>query len=226
MGTDSTAHYKFLLGTTNMKITHLLTLAMAVTIGLCYTASSFAMGTQKTVPKEKSAALQQSYVWYDDGHPKTVWMNPELIAEFDGAASESAVKKALPNAREIPQRSRAVRIWQIDSGAEKAIAKVRTMPGAGKVSPVFHDGPSASGRMRAAPGNVIVYLDPKWDQARVDNWVARNKVEIVKKLEIGDNIYVIKTGPGLEALQTANALRQSGEVVRAFPDWWQETATR
>jgi hypothetical protein len=51
-------------------------------------------------------------------------------------------------------------------------------------------------------------------------------LEIVKKLEIGPNIYVIKTGTGLEALDTANALYKSGEVKAAFPDWWQEVATR
>jgi hypothetical protein len=48
----------------------------------------------------------------------------------------------------------------------------------------------------------------------------------VKKLEIGPNIYVIKTGPGLEALETANALYRSGEVKAAFPDWWQEVVPR
>jgi hypothetical protein len=51
-------------------------------------------------------------------------------------------------------------------------------------------------------------------------------LEIVKKLEIGPNIYVIKTGLGLEALATANALYRSGEVKAAFPDWWQEVVTR
>ena len=32
--------------------------------------------------------------------------------------------------------------------------------------------------------------------------------------------------PGMEALETANALYRSGEVKAALPDWWQEVATR
>jgi hypothetical protein len=80
--------------------------------------------------------------------------------------------------------------------------------------------------MRALPGNIIVYLDPQWGEAAVRNWLSSHKLEIVKKLEIGPNIYVIKTGLGLEALDTANALYRSGEVKAAFPDWWQEVAIR
>jgi hypothetical protein len=49
---------------------------------------------------------------------------------------------------------------------------------------------------------------------------------MMKKLEIGPNIYVIKTAPGLEALETANTLYRSGEVKAAFPDWWEEVVTR
>ena len=60
----------------------------------------------------------------------------------------------------------------------------------------------------------------------MNNWAGKRKLEIVKKLEIGPNIYLIKTGPGLEALETANALYRSGEVKAALPDWWQEVATR
>jgi hypothetical protein len=80
--------------------------------------------------------------------------------------------------------------------------------------------------MRALPGNIIVYLDPQWNEAAVNNWLNTRKLEIVKKLEIGPNIYVIKTGSGLEALETANALARSGEVKAAFPNWWEEVATR
>ena len=44
-----------------------------------------------------------------------------------------------------------------------------------------------------------------------------HKLEVVKKLEIGPNIYIIKTAPGLEALNTANALYLSGEVICRVP---------
>jgi len=110
--------------------------------------------------------------------------------------------------------------------AETAIRNLKASHPQGKYSVVFHDAPASTGRMRALPGNVIVYLDPQWGEAAVNSWLNIRKLEIVKKLEIGPNIYVIKTGPGLEALETANALARSGEVKAAFPDWWQEAATR
>jgi hypothetical protein len=80
--------------------------------------------------------------------------------------------------------------------------------------------------MRALPGNIIVYLNPAWDDAAVKAWASKQQLEIIKKLEIGPNIYLIKTAPGLESLNTANALYKSGEVVAAFPDWWKQVTTR
>jgi hypothetical protein len=91
---------------------------------------------------------------------------------------------------------------------------------------VLHDSPSQSGRKRALPGNVIVTLNPAWDEAAVKTWAGSRRLEIVQKLEIGPNVFVIKTGPGLEALETANALYRSDGVIAAFPDWWEEVTTR
>jgi hypothetical protein len=91
---------------------------------------------------------------------------------------------------------------------------------------VFHVGSNSGSGMRALPGNIIVYLNPTWDATTVDNWVKSKKLEVVKKLNIGPNIYVIKTDPGMAALDTANALYLSGEVSAAFPDWWREVSNR
>jgi ribosomal protein S8 len=80
--------------------------------------------------------------------------------------------------------------------------------------------------MRALPGNVIVYFAPDRDEAQVRQWAAGRNLEIVRKLEIGKNAYVIRTEPGLASLETANSLRVSGEVVAAVPDWWVDVRTR
>ena len=121
-----------------------------------------------------------------------------------------------------------VRLWRLGSGVDSNTA-VRALSSAsqpGTYSPVLHDGPTTAGGMRALPGNIIVYLDPAWDDAAVNAWASKHQLEIIKKLEIGPNIYLIKTAPGLEALNTANALYKSGEVVAAFPDWWKQVTTR
>lgn len=183
--------------------------------------------------KVKSTApkLQEAYVWYDGDRERQVWLNPELVAEFNagkGAAARSSVKSVYSDAVKVPKRYGSVSIWRLGAGtgSDAAIAKLSTAGQPGKYSPVLHDSPSSSGRMRALPGNIIVYLDPAWSSDAVTAWAAKHQLEIVKKLEIGPNIYIIRTGPGLEALNAANTLYKSGEVIAAFPDWWEEKKTR
>ena len=185
--------------------------------------------TEAKIAMGKSTVLTQSYVWYDGDREQQVWLNPQIVAEFNpGAQGVSAMKHANAGARVVATKHQqaSIRLWQLDSAAETAVSSLRSSHPQGKYSAVLHDGPSSGGRMRALPGNVIVYLNPQWQQEEVSNWLNTRKLAIVKKLEIGTNIYVIKSGPGLEALTTANTLYQSGEVLAAFPDWWQEVATR
>ena len=181
--------------------------------------------------QSKAAALQEAHVWYDGQQERQIWLNPNLIAEFpasSGSAAKSAVKSVYPDAEQVQVRRGTVRLWKLGAGvtSDAAVRAVGSANKAGKYSPVLHDGPTATGRMRALPGNIIVYLDPAWNGEAVNAWLGKRRLEIVKKLEIGPNVYLIKTGPGIEALNTANTLYKSGEVVAAFPDWWVEKTTR
>ena len=192
---------------------------------LLFAALSFVLSTNVAC----AAPLSQAYVWYDGDREQRVWLNPEVMAEFDPSPEgENRLKSAHSSARIMPTKHKqgAVRFWQLDNTAETAIRGLKATHPTGKYSAVLHDAPTSAGRMRALPGNVIVFLNPQWNETAVNNWLRARKLEIVKKLEIGPNIYVIKTGPGLEALETANALYRSGEVTAAFPDWWQEVTTR
>jgi hypothetical protein len=205
-------------------VTQLLT-AIAVT-----TLSPNAIGAERPSASAKvTPQLTQSYVWYDGNRAETVWLNPQLVAEFNpsnqgatAARNVDAIAKTLP----LKRSQGAVRLWQMNNAGDVAVRSLTTSNATGKYSPVFHVGTSTGSGMRALPGNIIVYLNPTWDAATVANWVKSKKLEVVKKLEIGPNIYVIKTGPGLEALNTANALYLSGEVAAAFPDWWKEVSYR
>ncbi len=202
----------------------LLSAAMSFVLSM-----NVACATDSKNTMNKSTPLSQAYVWYDGDREQQVWLNPGVVAEFNpGPESASPLKSAYSGARIVPTKHKqaVVRLWQLDNTAETAIRSLKASHPAGKYSAVLHDGPTSAGRMRALPGNIIVYLNPQWSQAAVNNWLSARKLEMVKKLEIGPNIYVIKTGPGLEALETANALYRSGEVTAAFPDWWQEVATR
>lgn len=180
------------------------------------------------VQTSKANQLAQSYVWYDGDREQKIWLNPQLVADFSQGAGKQTTLGA--NVAATPVQTRhpqaGVRMWKLGgvsaTASSAAIQSLQASQPAGKYSPVFHDGASNSASMRALPGNIIVYLDPAWDASAVDAWLKSKKLEVVKKLEIGTNIFVLKTGPGLEALDTANALYKSGEVKAAFPDWWQE----
>ncbi len=191
--------------------------------------SEAAAGKDSVKSAQLEQSLEQSYVWYDGDREQKIWLNPDLLAEFNPPASgQSPVKKTYTDAKPLAKRHKGVRLWQLKGGSnlQGVIHNLKTLHPDGKYSPVFHDTPSVPGRMRSLPGNIIVYLNPAWDETDVNRWVSGRNLEIVKKLEIGPNIFVLKTGPGLEALETANTLYKSGEVIAAFPDWWEEVSPR
>lgn len=201
-----------------------LTVIFAAVLSLNVTAASRPASASRTAPQ-----LSQSVVWYDGDREQKVWVNPQLVAEFNpGKLGATAVRSADANAKMLPMKRKqaGVRLWQMDNSGDMAVRGLKAGNPAGKYSPVFHDGPSSASSMRALPGNIIIYLDPSWDAAAVKGWLQKRNMEVVKKLEIGPNIFVIKTGPGLEALETANILYKSGEVKAAFPDWWQEVQAK
>jgi hypothetical protein len=193
------------------------------------------------------ARLLQAYTWHDGKRERTVWLDPQLLAEFktgkklasNSAASDAGNASAAPSVKAVDAQASAVgkatggvQLWRMSAGtpSDQAAQNLTTESATGATpagySPVLRDSPSTAGRMRALPGNIIVYLNPDWDRAAVDAWALRRQLEIINKLEIGKNVYVIKTQPGLAALTLANALYQSGEVVAAMPNWWQEIHTK
>lgn len=175
-----------------------------------------------------SGTTLPSYVWYDGNQAREVWLDPSLVAEFGAnAQTPDALRSAGVRAR--PQAaSGGVRLWRLSDGPRPdALARRLTgVVGTAAFSPVLRDSPASSSRLRALPGNIIVYFDPTWDMATIGRWLSDHNLQLIKPLPIRRNAFLIKTAPGLEALNTANALYRSGEVVAAFPDWWQAVAPR
>jgi hypothetical protein len=177
---------------------------------------------------DDAATLAASYAWHDGEREQTVWLNPALVAEFSVVPGvESAVKRAHPAAAPEPGSRGFARIWRVGApAAEQMLRGASAANAAGKVSPVFSDGAVDSARKRALPGDIIVKFKPDWTEARIVAWSSAQGLPIAGKLAIGPNIYVLKTGPGLEALETANRIHHSAEVVSAQPNWWVEATTR
>lgn len=174
----------------------------------------------------QSATLAESYSWYDGVATKQIWLNPALVADFKPSSRSASAVRNLSSAAQQLKTRKGVRIWQLKSGDATAARSLAEAYPSGKFSPVFYENADGTGRLRALPGNVIVCLNPAWDVVTVNNWIKTHQLEVVRKLEIGANTYLIKTAAGMEALNVANKLYQSGEVVSASPDWWQEVSTR
>lgn len=160
-----------------------------------------------TVAQDKSSA--ESYTWYEGGKPKRVWLDKSLVAEF-GNRTETGSTPAV--------KANGVRIWRQDDAAAARAARQ------GKVSPVLRD--TRGGPMRALPGNVIVQLNPNWDNREVSAWLSANGLTEVSRLPIGKNAIVVSSPPGLASLELANRLQESGSVVSAQPNWWEEKTHR
>ena len=212
-----------------MKFTKSQIALLLILVASSANASFTSKQTKKTL--SKIPKLQQYYLWNDGKGERKVWLSTNLVAEFRSGKEKSvksSVKSADKDAILYKKSTGTIQIWKL-STQENASAVVKELSKtnkAEKFSTIFHDGPSNASPMRALPGNVIVYLDPKWDYATVKSFFGKRKLEILQKLEIGPNIYVVKTGPGLDALEIANSLAQSGNVIKALPNWWQETSTR
>ncbi len=204
-------------------------LAILLSAALAFVLFSNAFADQSKKTAGKPGKLKQFYTWYDGTREQKVWLDPQLVAEFNpGPQSEKAAKSAYSSAKVFtPKHQQAgVRFWQVDNSSGAAPRNIKARNPEGKYSAVLHDGPSSDSRMRALPGNIIVYFQPKWDEKTINSWLKAHNLEAVKKLEGAPNAYVIKTGTGLEALEVANAIYKLGEVKAAFPDWWQEVSTR
>lgn len=210
-----------------MKISSLFFIAALTVLTACGFSYDIASAVE---PRSASPSPQlvQSYIWHNGDREETVWLNPGLLAEFNsGESSRSAVKAKYPEAIKAVRKG-AIQIWELggDVNSETATRQLKIAAPGGSFSPVFHDSGTPAGRMRALPGGVIVYLNPEWEPGAVDDWVERMGLEIVQRLAIGKNILVVNTGPGIEALETANRLHGTEGVVSASPNWWIEMATR
>ena len=173
--------------------------------------------------------LQQSYTWYDGTVARTIWLNPRVLAEFSPqATSEKQIVKSIAGAKAVANQPGNVTIWQADDTipTTQLMSAFKTKTPSGQFSAVWHDNATSQSRLRALPGNIIVFLNPQWDQARVSQWLSDNKLSALKQLTIGTNVFLIETPAGLESLNKANALYESGQVVAAFPNWWQEYRPR
>lgn len=86
-------------------------------------------------------------------------------------------------------------------------------------TPLFREGDSPAGRLMSLAGGVIVQFQPDWSDRKIAQWLATNGLAEGERLEIEGNWYSIPTPMGEIALEIANYLHESGEVLSATPNW-------
>jgi hypothetical protein len=184
------------------------------------------VGASEKRGRAEADRLTVSYIWREGtgpGHEQKVWINPSLLAELNPTPSgEVSLKSAFAGARVREDSPGELRLWQVgkDLNMDEVQRRLKSLSQTRSFLAVFHDDPFATDPIRVAPGNIIVYLNPEWTEAAVQQWAQSRQLTLLRKLEVGRNIFVIQSGPGLEALTLANSLYETGSVLAAFPDWW------
>ncbi len=194
-----------------------LSLIMGVTTPhLSFAMSTTTKATSNEVAKTETEAKLQHYFWYDGNQKRTVWVNPNLVAEFNRSAQPST-EHSTQKIKTSPSFIRFLTI-ETDSTVLKSTEK--------QLSPVLHSSASISGTKKALPGNVIVQMKPSWTAEQIKTWFEKQNITAIRPLTFAPNAFLIQSNAGLESLNLANRLYETGDVVLASPNWWQERTTR
>lgn len=156
-----------------------------------------------------------SLYYYNGENQQRITPEPAQVAEFAPYGATSAARSASPT-----------KAWKFVTLRAAGVGAAETGAGATKTSPVFREGDSPAGRLMALPGGVIVQFKPDWTDGQVNAWLTSKALTAKQRLAIRGNWYVLHSSAGQAALDLANAIHESGEVVSASPNWWKETVTR
>ena len=148
--------------------------------------------------------LGESFTWHDGDRVLQVWLDPNLVVQpgSDGVSRDDIVATV---------------------GDDIVVRGTVSVPAKG--DPVFW---SDTGELMALPGGVALVLDPDWDSARVDAFLADNAISVadVAELDFVANGFFVETDPGFDSLTLANSLAVQNGVVLSSPNWWTEHVTK
>lgn len=161
-----------------------------------------------------STAGAANLYYYNGSSQQRIAPEPSQVAEFAPYSQGSAARSAGP-----------AQAWKFINLRLASDALAAGGTGA-KTSPVFREGDSPAGRLMALPGGIIIQFKPSWSDSQVAAWLAAKGLSVEQRLAIRGNWYVIKTAAGMAALELANAIHESGEVVSSAPNWWKATSPR
>lgn len=196
-----------------------------IALGSLLACTVFACQAQLNGSSQGSAPLTQSVRYYDGQRWRQVWIDEREVAEFIRQGQEEVSRAVAPAAATLLMDGGGVRIWQFDVDGRGAVAISRSLAPAKRYSPVFHLS-AAGGARLALSGNIVVRFKPEWSEVQVQSWLAAQNLEQIKLVSGQPVTLLLRVGDGLEALERANAIQESGEVLFAMPEWWREVRKR
>lgn len=192
--------------------------------GLCMTGLTQA-GVENQTEAMAENVSQQSMRYFDGRRWRTVWVNPQELAEFAVDDDNSLLRSVSPGAK-LVQQGRKFRIWKIDQAISTASATKRSLSStdSSRFAPVFQLSASGGSRM-VLSGNVIVRFKQDMDQQELLAWSQQYSLQQMQKMSIPAT-YLFYAGQGVVALEKAELIQQGGEVLFAVPEWWRQAYKR
>ena len=182
----------------------------------------------------------KAITWNNGKRDVTSWLNPEEYAEFyvpnSNAAEQLKSTTALRNADSQQVKTHGITtIWraesqQVDTIVSKSLADSASAAAntkrAPSVSPVFHSSPRPNSPRMALPGNVIIRFQSDMTVESIDIWLTQQNLLKERSLP-GDGLtIVVKSDPGMAALNLVKRLGNQTEIYEISPNWWSEPQLR
>ena len=183
-------------------------------------------GVESPVGAMAENVSQQSKRYFDGRRWRTVWINPQELAEFvAGNGDETMLRSVAPSAK-LVQQGRKFRIWKIDQAESTATAVTRSLNNleGSRFAPVFQLSASGGSRM-VLSGNIIVRFKQDVEPSQLQLWMQQQGLSEVQKMSIPAT-YLFYAGQGTLALEKAELIQESGEVTFAVPEWLRQAYKR
>jgi hypothetical protein len=170
------------------------------------------------------ARTEATLYWYDGEQRRALALDDTRVADFrktggaanvDGGTSSGSGPVGKGIDARTPLRPKSA----VEKGPDGGLPE--------GVSPVLHEASAPRSQVQALPGGVVVTLKERpaganaaEREARARKELAAAQLEPVRAIDPFLRTWLVASPPGLESLELANRLHESGAFESASPNWW------
>lgn len=177
----------------------------AFRLGFSFSAGVLIIGALFSISAPRIAhagAPPDEIVWFDGYRQHRAYLHRGAVAQFEARHHHHK-----PSVQTV-SRNRAKSLVARGAASSSQI-----------LAPVFTDSPSSQHQTRIPAAGVFVVLDPSFTDTQVEDWAKANELEIESKLSFKKNGILVKTDPGMDALERMAEIQKLPSVVAAWPNW-------